>query len=102
MCVSWIAGKLRKTDSTGKAYSDDPPSHGSLTEFFAKVDADPDWFPGKHNGQKRGPQPLMTKAKRARIAASGMSQPLVTASADQHQRAWPQRKRVRWASAADA
>jgi hypothetical protein len=35
-------------------------------------------------------------------AATGMSQPLVAAGADQHQRAWPKRKRVRWASVAAA
>ena len=57
VAINWIASKLRKTDSTGKAYSKDPPKHGSLTEFFSKVDADPAWFPGKHPGAKRGPAP---------------------------------------------
>ena len=30
------------------------PSQAALHEFFAKVYADPEWFPGKHNGKKRG------------------------------------------------
>ena len=73
--VNWIATKLRKTDGTCKAYSDDPVQHGSVCEFFEKVDADPEWFPGKHYGEKkRGPKPVFTKSKRARVASSGMSQ----------------------------
>ena len=36
VALSWIASKLRKTDSTGKAYSTDPPKHGSLSEFFSQ------------------------------------------------------------------
>ena len=74
VAVTWIASKLRKTDATGKAYSQDAPEQGSLSEFFRKIDADPDWFPGKHCGRKRGPQPLLTKKKRARIAQSSMRQ----------------------------
>ena len=75
VCVSWIASKLRKTDETGEAYSSDSPEHGSLSEFFKKVDQEEDdWFPGKHNGARRGPLPLLTKAKRARIATCSMAQ----------------------------
>ena len=39
--MSWIASKLRKTDCTGRAYSDEPPNHGAVSQFFQKVDADP-------------------------------------------------------------
>ena len=74
VCVSWIASKVQKTDETGEAYSGEAPGQGSLSEFFKKVDEDPDWFPGKHNGEKRGPAPVMTGAKRQRIASSGMRQ----------------------------
>ena len=66
--------KVRKTDNTGKAYSEDAPAHGSVSEFLDKVNNDPEWFPGKHNGVKRGPQPRLTISKRRRIAASAMSQ----------------------------
>ena len=72
--LTWIAQKLLKTDESGKQYTTESPSKGSVCDFFKKVDADPDWFPGKHNGEKRGPKPLLTKAKRARIAASGHRQ----------------------------
>ena len=42
VAVTWIASKLRKTDATGKAYSQDAPEQGSLSEFFRKIDADPE------------------------------------------------------------
>ena len=64
---TWIAGKLVKTDGSA-------PSQPALTQFFAKVDADPEWFPGKHSGARRGPLPLLTPAKRRCIAMSAMSQ----------------------------
>ena len=73
--VTWIASELLTTDSSGKRYSADAPQHGSLSEFFKKVDADADWYPGKQKtDKKRGPQPILTRAKRARIASSAMSQ----------------------------
>ena len=72
--MTWIASKLRKTNNTGKAYSEDAPAHGSVSEFLDKVNNDPEWFPGKRKGVKRGPQPRLTKSKRRRIAASAMSQ----------------------------
>ena len=74
VCVSWIAAKLRKTDETGEAYSNEAPAQGSVSEFFSKVDNDPDWFPGKHSGEKRGPPPALTRTKRQRIASSAMRQ----------------------------
>ena len=63
--VAWVAKKVVRVD--GKS-----PSPMSLHEFFAKVDADPDWFPGKHNGKKRGPAPLLTPAKRRAVATCAM------------------------------
>ena len=70
VCVKWIASKLRKTDASGKAYSDEAPKHSSVSGLFQKVDADPRWYPGKISGTKRGPKPVLTGTKRARIAAS--------------------------------
>ena len=64
--LDWVASKLTKTGGGC-------PQKGSLSEFFAKVDADPDWFPGKHNGAKRGRRPCLTAAKRRCIAQSLMS-----------------------------
>ena len=59
--LPWIASHVAKNDGTH-------PTRQALHKFFAAVDADPDWFPGKHNGKKRGPPPLFTRAKRQRCA----------------------------------
>ena len=64
--LPWIAARLSKV---GGGH----PGAPALCELFAKVDADPDWFPGKHNGAKRGPKPLLTHAKRRCIAQSAMT-----------------------------
>ena len=64
--LSWIAERVTKT---GGGH----PAKESLHEFFAKVDGDPEWFPGKPSGKKRGPQPVLNKAKRRCIAASAMA-----------------------------
>ena len=55
--LAWVASKLTKQGGG-------TPQKGSLSEFFAKVDADPEWFPGKHRGGKRGRPPVLTTAKR--------------------------------------
>ena len=63
--LAWVASKLTKQGGG-------TPQKGSLSEFFAKVDADPEWFPGKHRGGKRGRPPVLTTAKRRCIAQSLM------------------------------
>ena len=64
--LDWVAGKLTKNGGGC-------PQKGSLSEFFAKVDADPAWFPGKHCGAKRGRRPCLTASKRRCIAKSLMA-----------------------------
>jgi hypothetical protein len=64
--LDWIAARLTKV---GGGH----PEKSALSEFFLKVDADQDWFPGKHNGTKRGPVPLLTAAKRRCVANSAMA-----------------------------
>ena len=49
------------------------PTTGSLMEFFAKVDNDPEWLPGKHSDAPRGPLPVLRGAKKAAIARSAMA-----------------------------
>ena len=48
------------------------PGTSALSQFFALVDSDAEWYPGKHNGAKRGPKPLLTSSKRRCIARSAM------------------------------
>ena len=64
--LPWIAARLTKI---GGGH----PTKGSLHEFFKRVDSDDAWFPGKHNGKKRGPKPLLTPAQRRNIAQSAMA-----------------------------
>lgn len=64
--LPWIAARLTKVGGGC-------PAVQSLHELFAKIDADPEWFPGKHSGKKRGPRPVLTKAKRRCIAAAAMA-----------------------------
>jgi hypothetical protein len=63
--LPWIAERVTKV---GGGH----PTKQALSLFFGKVDADPNWYPGAHNGEKRGPAPLLTPAKRRCIAASAM------------------------------
>ena len=63
--LAWIAQRVTRVDG-------EHPSRPSLHEFFAKVDRDPAWFPGKHCGTKRGPAPQFTPAKRKAVASCAM------------------------------
>ena len=49
------------------------PQKACVCKLFKRVDADPDWFPGKLYGAKRGRKALLTPAKRRCIAQSAMS-----------------------------
>ena len=64
--LPWIASRVTKI---GGGH----PSAQSLWELFAKIDADPEWYPGKHNGKRRGPKPLFNAAKRLCVARSAMA-----------------------------
>ncbi len=44
----FVASKVRKTKN-GKPKGDHP-TRGAIDQLFEKMDTDPDWFPGKHNG----------------------------------------------------
>ena len=56
--LAFIAGKLSKSGG-GK------PSPQALGHFFAKVDADTSWFPGKLEGQQRGRKRNLSKTQEA-------------------------------------
>ena len=64
--LPWIASHLTKVGGGS-------PGKSALHELFTKIDEDPDWFPGKHNGAKRGPKPLFNAAKRHCVATSFMA-----------------------------
>ena len=65
---AFIAARVKKTKN-GKPRGQ-PPTGQSVKEFLEKIDADPDWFPGKHCGEKRGPKRILTSANVANIVSA--------------------------------
>ena len=66
--LQFVASRLKKNKNgtpTGE-----PPQRSSLQEFFEKVDADSEWYPGKHSGQKRGPKRILTGGKLSAIVSA--------------------------------
>ena len=65
---TWIASRV-KTTLNGKPVGPSP-DRTSIREFFDKIDADGDWFPGKISGVKRGPKRILRGAKVTAIVAA--------------------------------
>ena len=63
---TYIAGKLKKKCGGS-------PSSSAVRQFFAKVDADDDWFPGKANYDDVGALPVMTGQQRMALARCAMT-----------------------------
>ena len=63
--VQFVCDHVR-TNKNGEPKGD-RPKLGSMSEFFTKVDADPDWFPGKTSGAKRGPARVLKGGKKSAI-----------------------------------
>ena len=66
--LPFVSCRVRKTKN-GKP-TGDHPTEAALHQFFEKVDADPDWYPGKHNGETRGPKRLLRGPKQTAIASA--------------------------------
>ena len=49
------------------------PHKGTMSEFFANVDADPAWFPGKSSQERFGLLPVLNGTKRKLVARSAMA-----------------------------
>ena len=64
----FIAGKVSKM--SGGQPSGGPPGASALQEFFDKVDKDPEWFPGKTTGTRRGPKRVLRGVKVTAIASA--------------------------------
>ena len=67
-CYSFVAERVRKTKD-GKPVGDHP-SKGAISEFFQKVDSDPEWFPGKHSDEQRGPKRLLRGPKLTAVVSA--------------------------------
>ena len=64
--MSYISGKLKKK---GGGH----PSVAAVSKFFAKLDADPEWFPGKTDRTSYGPASVITPTNQAIVARSAMA-----------------------------
>jgi len=64
--LSYIAGKLKKVNNKA-------PTPQALGQFFAKIDADPEWFPGKSDRTVNGPASVITPTNQAIVARSAMA-----------------------------
>ena len=70
MCV-YIAGKLWKTGEKGK--KKEHPGAPAIHKMFKRMDADPDWFPGKSCQQSFGPPSVITPTNQSIVARSAMA-----------------------------
>ena len=49
------------------------PQHPAISKFFAKVDKDPSWFPGKSSQEQYGPAPALSGQAKNAIAQAAMA-----------------------------
>jgi len=64
--LSYIAGKLKKKGGGN-------PGVAAVSKFFAKLDADPQWFPGKSAQTTFGPASAISPTNQAIVARSAMA-----------------------------
>ena len=64
---TYIAGKLTKQGGRK------PPTSEAIRQFFEKIDADADWFPGKGSYDDVGAPSVMTGHQRAALARCAMT-----------------------------
>lgn len=48
------------------------PSAVAVLKLFQRIDSEAGWFPGKHDGKKRGPERVLSDTKRRKVAACAM------------------------------
>ena len=67
--LTFIASKLMK-NKDGKPSPNEQPTKGSVKEFFEKIDADANWFPGKQSDTRRGPKRVLSGVKITAIVSA--------------------------------
>ena len=65
---SYVAERVQKMKD-GKPNGGHPVPN-SVKDFFEKVDADPNWYPGKHTDTPRGPKRILTGVKVTAIVSA--------------------------------
>ena len=64
--LKYIAGRLKKKGGGN-------PSAAALSKLFAKLDADPQWLPGKNDQTTFGPASAISPINQAIVARSAMA-----------------------------
>ena len=49
------------------------PTREAIRQFLARVDADPEWYPGKNYRKRAGPQAVLQGKKKKQVAKSAMN-----------------------------
>ena len=52
--LQFVASRVHKTKDG--APCGEHPTRAAVQQLLQKMDSDPAWYPGKHNGNKRGPK----------------------------------------------
>jgi len=69
--LEYIRGKVVKVAPEGE--EPEPPTKQAVAKFFQKVDADPDWYPGKSTQEKHGPSSVINATNQGIVARSAMA-----------------------------
>ena len=69
--LEYIAGKVVKVGPAGGKL--EHSTRQAMAKFFLKVDADPDWYPGKSMQEKHGPSSVINATNQAIVARSAMA-----------------------------
>ena len=70
--LTHIASKVHKI-APNKRAKKEHPSPSALSQLFAKMDSDPEWYPGKSDQQSFGPSPAINGTNQGIIARSAMT-----------------------------
>ena len=66
---AFVACKVCK-NANGQPASGQHPTNDAMRQFFATVDEDPEWFPGKHSDAPRGPKRVLCGANLSAIVSA--------------------------------
>ena len=69
--LEYIRGKVVKVAAEGE--EPEQPTKQAMAKFFLKIDADPDWYPGKSTQEKHGPSSVINATNQAIVARSAMA-----------------------------
>ena len=65
---AFVSGKLWK-QKAGKGRCAHP-TPAAIGQLFQRIDSDPDWFPGKHNDEPRGPKRVLSGPKKTAVVSA--------------------------------